>query len=1471
VKKVWQRFTTILFTLLILTAATLIFLLISPKTLSYLAETYAPQYGFSYNNLSGSLLRGLDVEKLSYKNNLLFKHLHMTWNPVLLLDNKISLRALHVQGIDAQEIQTMIRDLNMSSDGNSSFVLPRVIHIDTLALQVDPFEAYDVTFEHISLKGTGFTYKEKYRDHINVDALSLLIDSNITTLKLEGQIKEKEVKLSDVKFLNTNALAVKTVLEKLIAVNIHKKIAKAVEPEVDKYKAQKKNFLPKSVQIAHARVTVKKTDLPFITVYHGDANATNISVNIYGIIDREADILHADDLNVYLDSNLSVVSFHSTLANETIKSRGKISLPFAKEIAIDNSLNWRDGSVHYSGNISIEEIAVAQWKNLDANYTKLLNDLNISYSGDLEQIEANASTPYLNGTFSSDFKNADLYVSANTALIQSYLDLLPKEFRSAKTTVKAHIPLEFKKISPFKANIRVNSELAEVLNPLDLNLTFADHRLHANISAKALQSKIRLDTGSQQIEGEIVLGSEQLFLEGNLKGEITVKNPNTSIQQFMKNIAKVYPFSIPPLKGDATLTLSVTKLKALDLTLRSKHLTYDTSVFDDTALSLEYTKGNLTLKQYRTTFQKQTFFATKPSSIQFSKGAAVISPLWVNDALKVTGRYNFKQQSGELLAFASAFPVSHEMTKLISTIDIQTRLKNGRADMQGSLGIMGGEVYYDLDKIHFASDKDIVVLQEAKKEPQTPFMDKLSTHIKVTSKAPLLYKTPHADLEMDVDLLILKQAQAPLSLLGDIEIRKGSVITLAGKTFHFQKSFIHFTGDPDEPLLKLSVLYSAAKAEISIQIIGSASAPNVTLSSIPYMSKEEITSLLLFDAQGKSRGEENENILDPLLATASGGPGRSLLSTLGISLDRLPIIGKGKDLNQTKKAVTSFFSSEEENTDKREIHFRGAEHVSIEKLQNAMKVEMPYFFQFWKKQEAKINVKHLGTLKTSLQNFYRSEGFYDARFKIRTSKTDVSVSISENRPIRVHSVKIDSDYDIEPFVTLKQGDIFRTEAFKTLKHKIKQQLLQNGYCCYDLDSKAYLDTQKHQAALKIVLKKGELCTFGKITVKGLKSIKDDLILSRLRVKEGEPFNSKKIRESYDALYGLGAFNAISIKYDTKASSVVPLEIIGTEISKPWYFKGGLGYDTDIGFRLTADAVRTNFHGDAKQLSLRLAYSHIEQVVETNYFIPAFLKVSDKYLDLNNNAGYSQYKFSGFQEKKSYLDAAMIYSGEKLTLHTGLALENIDISLLDEQYIDTDFEIGNYLLAGPFFSFRYDSRDSKIDPKYGYFLEGKASYALPYNDQASSYFKYSLEGRAIYTFKDLTLSAVGLVGSIDSIQNVTPESKYFFGGGVNSNRAYGNKRIGITLSPTLFSIQGGSTIENLSLEANYPLLNNLYAALFSDNTLINGDSNDFAGEVISSAGGGLRYKTPIGPLKIDVGWNINDPSQYGIYFLVGQSF
>ncbi len=572
----------------------------------------------------------------------------------------------------------------------------------------------------------------------------------------------------------------------------------------------------------------------------------------------------------------------------------------------------------------------------------------------------------------------------------------------------------------------------------------------------------------------------------------------------------------------------------------------------------------------------------------------------------------------------------------------------------------------------------------------------------------------------------------------------------------------------------------------------------------------------------------------------------------------------------------TFSFAEEISQPMHAIYFSGQEHFEKADLEDALGVENKSFFQFWKDDNPRIKDKLIPTLKDSLKSFYVSEGFYDTTFSMEETNTTITIEISENEPVRIRDINISSDYNITHLISLKHDDIFRSKTFITIKSDIISELLKEGYCSYDLDTKAYVDLDKHSVDFQYNLKKGGVCTFGKLTTTGLETINSEVVLSRVRALEGERFSTELVQETSNNLYGLNAFDSVLINVDRKFYNVVPVDIAFKEMEKPYHYEVGLGYDTYVGPRVHGEIKKHNFSGDAQGLKLEASWSEIEQVLILSFVKPALLNLFGYYIDFGANIGYSNLEYDGFQEEKSFTKGYLEHNNGRFKLRGGLAIENIKIDALDNldegEELEQAVNEGVFLLTYSYVDFTYDARDSKLNPKYGYYLAAYGETGFSSEEDTSAYHKALYEARLIYTFFNLTLATVGKVGVVEAASaNGLPESKYFFGGGSFSNRAYGYRELGVILSPTEDSINGASSMANLSLEADYPMWNNLYGAVFMDNTMLTDKSYDFTGEIISSAGLGVRYMTPIGPFKLDVGFNTKDPSLYGISFQIGQSF
>ena len=568
-------------------------------------------------------------------------------------------------------------------------------------------------------------------------------------------------------------------------------------------------------------------------------------------------------------------------------------------------------------------------------------------------------------------------------------------------------------------------------------------------------------------------------------------------------------------------------------------------------------------------------------------------------------------------------------------------------------------------------------------------------------------------------------------------------------------------------------------------------------------------------------------------------------------------------------------SAQENNNTNLAIKLSGKTFFTNDILFEALDVHTKNPLVFWKDEVPSIDIKLLPTLPQTLKSFYDSEGFYDANFTVNEDNNTININIKSGKPIIIKDINISVDANVTSLITFKETDRFRAKEFVNIKQKIIETLLNDGYCSYDLDTKAYIDLELHTAELSYVLKKGAICTFGDANIEGLESIDKEIILSRVRAKKGERFDPKKVEQTYTSIYSLNSFDSVLVSVDRKFYNVVPVDIELHEVENAYHFEGGIGYDTYIGPRIHASLIKKNFYGNAQQSGIRLSWSKKEQLAIGKYYKPALFLWWGYGIDFGTEFGYSNLEFTGFQEEKGFGKFYLEHNEGRLKLRTGLALENIDIkaqeNLKKNETLLQAVSAGNFLLFYPYLQLVYDARDDKLNPKYGYYLSASVEYGLDYKSDATSYIKSLFEVRVVHTFDDLTLASVGKIGIVDEKTNALPESKHFFAGGSFSNRAYGFNNIGVITSKTTDTIFGAYSWENLSFEANYPVFGKIYGAVFNDNTMLNDTSNDFTGTIISSAGVGVRYLTPIGPFKVDVGVNVNKPSQYGISFQIGQSF
>ncbi len=552
----------------------------------------------------------------------------------------------------------------------------------------------------------------------------------------------------------------------------------------------------------------------------------------------------------------------------------------------------------------------------------------------------------------------------------------------------------------------------------------------------------------------------------------------------------------------------------------------------------------------------------------------------------------------------------------------------------------------------------------------------------------------------------------------------------------------------------------------------------------------------------------------------------------------------------------------------KKVYFIGNKILSKDYLYENLNIAIDKaWYDFSQDKTPKIRNSVVKPLKKTLVNLYKSEGFYSVAVEAKNGDNNITFFIKEGAPVKIKSIEIKSDFAIKKFIKFKIGDRFIVPKFINSRENIKKDLHNDGYCNYDLTTKAYVDLKQHQVNLLYKLQKNKKCFFGKIIIKTTKNMPKKIIKSRLSYETNEFYSPIKINESYKNILGLDAFDSVNIKesnfgdkIDTEVSVIPKKSTIVKNI--------GVGYETDYGFKTIIHWEKKNFLGGAKKIAFDLKYSKDDKYIKNTFFYPALFKMKfwNKYFDFKNEFAYEDTVYDNFKEKKLVDIVHFQKDLDNYSVDFGIDFENIKISKDIDYYLIND---GKFNLVSPFIKFIMDKRDSKIDPRQGYYLSSYLESGLTYIGSSSSYFKMLVEGRAIKTINKFTIAFKTKFGMIEEFQKDLPESKLFFAGGSFSNRAYGYNKLGATNAK--YSGLGGKTLIDSSFEIEHPIVGKVSLALFLDSTMLSVNEADFGSDFVNSYGLGLRYKTIIGPIKLDVGFNAKDSSIYAIHFQIGQSF
>lgn len=421
------------------------------------------------------------------------------------------------------------------------------------------------------------------------------------------------------------------------------------------------------------------------------------------------------------------------------------------------------------------------------------------------------------------------------------------------------------------------------------------------------------------------------------------------------------------------------------------------------------------------------------------------------------------------------------------------------------------------------------------------------------------------------------------------------------------------------------------------------------------------------------------------------------------------------------------------------------------------------------------------------------------------------------------------------------------------------------------------DHADHSVDSRIQVTPGPRLTFGQLTIRGYERMDPRRLRKIAGFPEGEVYDPEKLDNVRKRLRRTGVFSAITL---TEADGVGPGDTQDVDLlvieQKPRRIGGGFELTSNDGAQISGYWMHRNLLGGGERLRFDAQASDIGAKNSGRDYSAAVRL--DRPATLNpDTTGYIDLKFQRQREEDYDLDGASAGIGFTYQPNDRLIA---DIALrytaqrVNDEGVKTDFRFTSLPM-----SVIWDKRDDITDAKEGYWLSGNLVPFIGKGDTGTGAVVIG-EGRAYHSFgeaKKLTLAGRARLGTVlgSDIQE-TPRDFLFFSGGGGTVRGQPYESLGVEViqGPNGPVKTGGMSIANFSGEVRYQVREKIGIVGFFDAGRV-WTEGGFSGEDDwqSGAGIGVRYKTPIGPLRLDVAGPTGGDTGNGaqVYLGLGQAF
>jgi outer membrane protein assembly factor BamA len=547
-----------------------------------------------------------------------------------------------------------------------------------------------------------------------------------------------------------------------------------------------------------------------------------------------------------------------------------------------------------------------------------------------------------------------------------------------------------------------------------------------------------------------------------------------------------------------------------------------------------------------------------------------------------------------------------------------------------------------------------------------------------------------------------------------------------------------------------------------------------------------------------------------------------------------------------------------------------------------------------------------------ITRWYQARGYYDARVGTLSFEPNsaaqsevarcgeqgcpvkIDLTIDEGRPIFIEAInfrgldglpkkirkRAREAYDIEV------NEIFDEALYDRARNRIATTLADAGYARAQVKGDVLIDREAHRAVITLDISPGNVCRVGKVSVASRADIPAGPVLAASRLKEGALYDEDALEDAQRSIYGMGAFSAVTVRGDLdKPGDAIDIVIeVEPRRASQWMVGGGMMngvLSTGViapewvsvpqwDFHLIGSYEDRNFLGGLRRLRIEERPRLI--------FLDSFPGLGSNGPRFGNllNIDFAQ---PGIFEGRTTLQNRYFWDngpdpfllffrnsfGVSVGLERGFFKQRLMMALvIHEEYMQVAKRQPIVSDAPSSYELPYleqrislDLRNDAANPDYGAYFSVIGQEAFKFGERSWNYIRFTPDARG-YIPLGLgivlaTRFAIGWIhifkagSKLDSdSQQLGPIAYRLRGGGAQSNRGFAPGLLGAGVS-------GGVRRWESSVELRVPITHSVSVALFSDFGDVNNEPRFRFRHLNTAIGGGLRYRTLVGPLRFDVGW------------------